>query len=246
MRVVQLRFPFAQPAIVAHRGAHCCGHHENSLSAIAHAVELGAHGIEIDVCNLADGVLVISHDACVTIAGASIPLPALTQREVGPLLRSGELMPVETALDLIRPANTFLCLDWKGRGDEAKVVQRINEFGLGERTIVSSLKSEALAEIKDRRPDLLTGLSFRSRSRVQSGFAVAPGDHIIDRVRAARADAAMLERGLASATMVTALRESGTGIFVWIAEDAHTFASLAGLGPDGIMSDAVHDHLGPG
>ncbi|HKF18091.1 MAG TPA: glycerophosphodiester phosphodiesterase [Candidatus Dormibacteraeota bacterium] len=242
---MQLRFPFAQPAVVAHRGAHCCGHHENSLAAIAHAVELGAPGIEIDVCNLADGVLVISHDACVTIAGASIPLPALTQSEVGSLLRSGELMPVETALDLIRPANTFLCLDWKGNGDEAKVVRRISEFGLGERTIVSSLQSEALAEIKDRRPNLLTGLSIPSRSEPQSRFPIAD-DHILDRVRAARADAAMLERGLASPTMVTALRESRAGIFVWIAEDADTFASLANLGPDGIMSDAVHEHLGSG
>ena len=243
---MQLRFPFGQPAIVAHRGAHCCGHHENSLSAIAHAVDLGAHGIEIDVCNLADGVLVISHDACVTIAGASIPLPALTRSEVGPLLHSGELTSVETALDLIRPANMFLCLDWKGSGDEAKVVRRINEFGLGERTIVSSLQSDALKEIKDGRPNLLTGLSFPRSLGAYSGFTVASGDHIIDRVRAARADAAMLERSLASATMVTALRESGAGIFVWIAEDAHTLASLADLGPDGIMSDAVHEHLGPG
>jgi glycerophosphoryl diester phosphodiesterase len=242
---VQLRFPFHQPAIVAHRGAHCCGHHENSLSAIAHAVELGAHGIEIDVCNLADGMLVISHDACVSVAGASIPLLALTQREVAPLLRSGKLMAVETALDLIRPADTFLCLDWKGYGDEAGVVRRIGEFGLGERTIVSSLQSGALAEIKDRRPNLLTGLSFPA-ALGDERLATAPRHQIVDRMRAARADAAMLERGLASTTMMTALRESGAGIFVWIAEDAHTFASLVDLGPDGIMSDAVHEHLGSG
>ena len=243
---VQLRFPFDQPAVVAHRGAHCCGHHENSLSAIAHAVELGAHGIEIDVCNLADGMLVVSHDSCVSVAGASIPLPALTQREVGPLLRSGKLMPVETALDLIRPANAFLCLDWKGYGDEAGVVRRIGEFGLGERTIVSSLQLGALAEIKDRRPNLLTGLSFRAALGADDRLATAPRERIVDRMRAARADAAMLERGLASPTMMTALRESGAGIFVWIAEDAHTFASLVDLGPDGIMSDAVHEHLGAG
>lgn len=243
---MQLRFPFAEPAVVAHRGAHCCGHDENSLPAIAHAVELGAHGIEIDVCNLADGMLVISHDACVSIAGASVPLSALTQNEVGPLLRSGDLIPVEVALDLIRATSTFLCFDWKGYGDEARVVRRIGEFGLGDRTIVSSLQWEALAEIKDRRPNLLTGLSFPAMPGARAGFAVAPRDHILDRVRAARADAAMLERGLASPDMVTALRQSGAGVFVWSAGDALTFASLFELGPDGIMSDAVHQHLGAG
>jgi len=243
---VHLRFPFAEPAVVAHRGAHCCGHDENSLPAIAHAVELGAHGIEIDVCNLADGMLVISHDACVSIAGASIPLSALTQNEVGALLRSGELIPVEVALDLIRPASTFLCLDWKGYGDEARVVRRIGEFGLGERTIVSSLQWEALTEIKDRRPNLLTGLSFPAMPGAKDRSALAPRDQILERVRAARADAAMLERGLASPSMVTGLRQSGAGVFVWSADDAHTFASLVELGPDGIMSDAVHQHLGFG
>jgi len=241
---VQLRFPFPEPAVVAHRGAHCCGHDENTLPAIAHAVELGAHGIEIDVCNLADGMLVISHDACVSIAGVSIPLHALTHNEVGALLQAGELIPVEVALDLIRAASTFLCLDWKGYGGEARVVRRIGEFGLGDRTIVSSLQCEALTEIKDRRPNLLTGLSFPAMPGAEDGFALAPRNQILDRVRAARADAAMLERGLASASMVTALRQSGAGVFVWSAEDAHTFASLVELGPDGIMSDAVHQHLG--
>jgi len=232
-----LRFPLLETAIVAHRGAHCCGCQENSLSAIAHAIELGVPGIEVDVCNLRDGELVLSHDPYVSLAGATVPLPALTALDLMPLLRVGGLALAQCAMELVRSTNAFLCLDWKGYGDEARVVQLIDEFGLTERTIVCSDQSEALARMKDERPDLLTGLSFQDRSVGERG------DEVVERVRAVRADAVMLEQSLASSAILGSLRERGAGVFVWTAKDADTLARLADLAPDGIMSDALGDHL---
>jgi glycerophosphoryl diester phosphodiesterase len=239
---VALRFPFLETAIVAHRGAHCCGRRENSLSAIAHAAELTVPGIEIDVCNLSDGELVLSHDPYVTLAGATVPLPALTVPDVMPQLRAGELVLANGALELVRSTNAFLCLDWKGYGDEARIVQLIHEFGLTERTIVSSHRSESLARIKGERPGLLTGLSLQGTQRPDDCFACQPDDEVLDRVHAARADAAMLERGLASPALLNSLRDRGAGVFVWTAKDAETFATLADLAPDGIMSDVLEEH----
>lgn len=46
----------------AHRGLHTCGVPENSLLAVAHAVDRGL-GVEIDVRLSADGVPVVHHDA---------------------------------------------------------------------------------------------------------------------------------------------------------------------------------------
>jgi hypothetical protein len=43
--------------------------------------------------------------------------------------------------------------------------------------------------------------------------------------------------------MLDSLRQQGAGVFVWTARDAHTFAALARLAPDGIMSDSVEEHL---
>mgnify|MGYP003701699749 CR=1 FL=1 len=57
------------------------------------------------------------------------------------------------------------------------------------------------------------------------------------------ADAVMLEQSLASSAILGSLRERGAGIFVWTAKDADTLARLADLAPDGIMSDALGDHL---
>jgi glycerophosphoryl diester phosphodiesterase len=238
-----LRFPFVETSIVAHRGAHCCGLQENSLSAIAHAAELKVPGIEIDVSNLGDGELVVSHDPWLTLAGEAVPLTALTLPDVRPLLGSGDLVLAKYALDLVRSTDAFLCLDWKGFGDEARLVQLISEGGLTERTIVSSKSPESLARIKDERSELLTGLSFDGSWTPGNGSGRKLGDRVAERLRAARADAAMLECCLASPALLRPLRERGAGVFVWTAKDAETCATLADLRPDGIMSDRLDGHL---
>jgi glycerophosphoryl diester phosphodiesterase len=238
-----LLFPFPETALVAHRGAHCCGSVENSLAAIEHAVELAVPGIELDVCNLGDGELVLSHDPYVSVAGAAVPLPALSVRDVAPLMAAGRLVLAQSALDLVRSSNAFLCLDWKGCGDEPRVVRLIDEFGLRERTIVSSAHSGALARIKDERPGLPTGLSFPASSGSDDHSPSAQCRLVGRGMLAARADAAMLELSLASPAMFDSLRREGSGVFVWTARDARTFAALAHLAPDGIMSDAVEEHL---
>jgi|GEM_PF-6534594 len=47
--------------IQGHRG--CRGlRSENTIPAFLHAIELGVHTLEMDVCLLADGQLVVSHE----------------------------------------------------------------------------------------------------------------------------------------------------------------------------------------
>jgi glycerophosphoryl diester phosphodiesterase len=200
-------------------------------------------GIEVDVCNLGDGELVLSHDPYVCVGGAAVPLPELTVEDLAPLLRRGELALAQSALDLVRSTDAFLCFDWKGYGDESRVVRLIDEFGLRERTIVSSSRACALAAIKDDRPDLLTGLSVSGPPAPDDGTRCERARQVAGRMRAARADAAMLELNLATPAMLSCLREHRAGVFVWTAKDADTCASLSGLAPDGIMSDALDDHL---
>lgn len=238
-----LLFPFPETALVAHRGAHCCGSEENSLAAIEHAVELAVPGIELDVCNLGDGELVLSHDPFVSVAGAAVPLPALSVRDAAPLMAAGRLVPAQCGLDLVRSSNAFLCLDWKGCGDEARVTRLIDEFGMRDRTIVSSAHPGSLARIKEERPDLPTGLSFPAGAGSDDQPSSAQCRLVGRRMLDARADAAMLELSLASPAMFDSLRREGSGVFVWTARDARTFAALADLAPDGIMSDAVEEHL---
>lgn len=55
---------FARPVLFAHRGANLV-FPENSLPAFAEAVRLGATGLETDVWQTRDGVVVIDHDGLV-------------------------------------------------------------------------------------------------------------------------------------------------------------------------------------
>jgi glycerophosphoryl diester phosphodiesterase len=239
---VALGFPFDQTAIVAHRGAHCCGNSENSLLAVAHAIELGAAGIEVDVCNLRDGELLLSHDPYIPIDGHLVPLPSLTLRDLTQLTGGVELPLARDALEVIRSSDAFLCLDWKGFGGEGRAVRLVAEMGLSERTIVSSSRSDALARMKDERPDVATGLSVPD---LAGGARTAIGEHadeVLRRMDAAGADAVMLERTLASAAVLGPVRRRGAGVFFWTAKDAETVAALAGLSPDGVMSDALDGH----
>lgn len=54
--------PPRTPAVIGHRGA---ARHapENTVASFARAVELGADGVEADVCATADGIFVLWHDA---------------------------------------------------------------------------------------------------------------------------------------------------------------------------------------
>ncbi|HEY4866010.1 MAG TPA: hypothetical protein VIK45_10940, partial [Candidatus Dormibacteraeota bacterium] len=92
-------------------------------------------------------------------------------------------------------------------------------------------------------PGLLTGLSVSGPPAPDEGTRSEQARQVAGRMRAARADAAMLELNLATPAMLSCLREHRAGVFVWTAKDTDTCASLSGLAPDGIMSDALDDHL---
>ena len=76
--------PRRQPVLVS---AHRCGAGdaealENTLTALAHAVDLGADFVEFDVQRCRDGALVVSHADWVESDGQRIPISDLTLAEL--------------------------------------------------------------------------------------------------------------------------------------------------------------------
>jgi glycerophosphoryl diester phosphodiesterase len=63
-------------AIAGHRGASALVRHENTVEAFLRAAEVGAGWVELDVRRLADGALVVFHDADLS----GVPLRSLTLR----------------------------------------------------------------------------------------------------------------------------------------------------------------------
>jgi len=232
-----LRLPTPRPAVFAHRGAHGPERPENSLSTIERALELAVAGVEIDVCSLRDGTLVVAHDGWVACAGRRVPFSELLPEEVDRVSR-GPVLRAEPVLELFESRDTMLCLDWKGVGDIALVGKLARRHGLTSRTIVSSERPAAVAALKVQHPRLGAGLSLGVLARPPwetDGVAGA----IVGAAEACGADAVMLQHRLGDDAVLAAARARGVAVFLWTAEDLATHASLLERSPDGVMSDVV-------
>ncbi len=109
------RLPASEPIVFAHRGAHGPDRAQNSLCAIERALEIGAPGVEIDVCSLRDGEVVVGHDDWVLSGSRKLPLAELLLTDCR--IYTGQVLRIESALDLFSGADTIVCLDWKRTGD---------------------------------------------------------------------------------------------------------------------------------
>jgi glycerophosphoryl diester phosphodiesterase len=230
-----------RPIVIAHRGAHGGAVAENSLAAISRALEVGADGVEFDVCGLRDGTLVVAHGDSVVRDGAEVPLEELSSADLEPELRSGALNRVEAALELVRGTEALVCVDWKGVRPEPAIGRLVESYGLVETTIMCSAEPAVVADVKRTHPAMAAGLSIGG-SPLSLDRARTIGQAIAARVRACGADAAMVEHRLASSGVVGALREEGRGVFLWTAVDRPSFETSWRLSPDGIMSDALVEH----
>jgi glycerophosphoryl diester phosphodiesterase len=208
-----MTFPFAQTIPVAHRGAHGPGSPENSLEAIARAVELGAPGIEFDVCSLANGKLVVHHE------------PSLA-------CEAGE--PVEPYLDLLADADALVLFDWKGDAWEHEAARSLRARGLLERTIFCSTDPRGLLRARTAEPALATGLSVDR--------PIDPGtlDRLLTE---SGAQAATLSRACVREELAAMLRRTRRGLFVWTFSGHEDAAPFLRFSPDGVITDAIEEEL---
>jgi glycerophosphoryl diester phosphodiesterase len=230
-----VKFPFPTTIAVAHRGAHGELRPQNSLAAVQAALAAGSPGIEIDVSALGDGSLIATHDQTVRVDRTRVPLSALRPAEARARFPD-RFPPVEPLLEAVARSRAFLCLDWKGLGNERAIGELVRSFGLVERTIVSSTSAAAVASVKQADPEVSTGLSL-------TAYRMPPADAVARLVADTGADAAMIEHAGCSAETVATLRRNGLGVFLWTARDSAMFRLLLELEPDGIMSDAIEDVL---
>lgn len=106
---------------IGHRGAAALAP-ENSLEAIALAVELGCDLVEFDVHAVGDA-LVVGHDR-----------PQMAH----------ELPSIDDALEFLRASGAGVHLDLKAHGAEPALVDALRRHGLVGRTVVSSYRGRTL------------------------------------------------------------------------------------------------------
>ncbi len=220
--------------IIAHRGSSGRAP-ENTLAALAAALEDRADAVEVDVQGSADGELILLHDATFArTAGdphrpAQLPLARIQALGAGAWFgaaHAGERVPtLRAALDLLA-GRVPLHVEVKATGDRSALARRLLEVldlhPHGARTFISSADRGFLAALHARRPHLGLGLVLGLRPP----GAIPPGVGALSLPAAACGP-----RRLAWA------RARGLEVRAYTVNDRPTLERLAARGVAGVFTD---------
>lgn len=221
--------------VTAHRGASAVAP-ENTLAAMAAAVEAGAEFAELDVRLASDGNVVLMHDRTIdrtTNGGGELweySLPALRELEAGSWFSeefAGE--PIPTLEQVIRFARGRLKLNIEVKTSReeptlaAAVVEIIRLEECGGNCIVTSFDREIVEEVKRLAPEIRTGFIF--------------GRDYPDDVFVGDWEILSCHHEVVDSTFVARAREADKSVHVWTVDERDLMLRLIALGVDGIISN---------
>jgi glycerophosphoryl diester phosphodiesterase len=148
-------------------------------------------------------------------------------------------------------AGVELDLDLKLPGYEQRVVAALREFGLVERTLVSTLFMRSLVVLRELEPRLRLGWSVPrvKRDYAAHWYTAAPAYVLVRHVRrrlpgiaaahlrAGRCDALMAHWRLVTPRLVAAVAEAGGDLYVWTVDEAARIRRLEALGVTGVITN---------
>jgi glycerophosphoryl diester phosphodiesterase len=232
---------------IAHRGGRV-GAPENTVVAVARAVELGYSMFETDVHATSDGVLVVAHDpSFARVGGDPRPIAGMSAAEVARIRLGGE--PVPTLVELLEsfPAARFT-IDLKA--DAA--VEPLRRLLAGqpqvmERVVIGSFRSARVDAVRAQFGRQVCTMAT-TREIVHLILAARTGR----RPRALLADcAAVPERWPGSPLgdagwlpvverrLMALAGELGLPVHVWTVNDPQRVRSLLALGASGFITDEL-------
>jgi glycerophosphoryl diester phosphodiesterase len=224
----------ADVRVTAHRG-HSLAAPENTLSAIAKAIDAGADYAEIDVQQTADGVVVLVHDSDLKrVAGVARKCGELSYDEIKKLdvgswfdpSFAGERVPsLVDVFDLARgkiKLNIELKVDRSDRRLAAAVAALVREHGFESDCLITSFSYDALLEAKRIDPGLRAGLII----------ALALGD-----VSRLKLEALSVRAESLTDEMIAAAHRAGQEVHVWTVNNPRQMDRLIKRGVDNIITD---------
>jgi glycerophosphoryl diester phosphodiesterase len=144
-----------------------------------------------------------------------------------------------------------LDIDLKLPGYELRVVQALREYGLVERSLISTQYPASLAAIRAVEPGLRLGWSvprlrrdpFTSPLLVPAGHVAAAAARLLlpgraaAMIRSGRCDALMAHWRLVSPRLVSAVLGAGGELYVWTVDELPLLRSLEALGVTGVITN---------
>jgi glycerophosphoryl diester phosphodiesterase len=251
--LIQLRRPPGRFAKVGHRGASALAP-ENTLPALALAVELGCDMLEFDVLDLVDGTLVLAHSTKLREVSHGAARGRVRRRTLeGLRVFAPNLPTLDEALAYCAAElpGVGLQLDLKRRGIERAVVDALRDHGVLDRSWVSGVDAGALRVIAELEPELpraytlprdRLGISKRGPlAPVVRGSLAAVGASLPRRLpellRRVGAQAATLHHSVCSAAAIARAHEAGAAVYAWTVDEPALARRLVDWGADGIITN---------
>lgn len=226
---------FLEVQITAHRGSSKAAP-ENTMAAVKAAVEELADFVELDVQESLDGVLVLCHDSNLErLAGVSRKVTELTfdelsQIDVGSSFSnefSGEGIPGLREVMEYAKGRISLNLELKNLGSHTslpeKAVALIEELGMEEQCVISSVQMKYLERVKALNPDIRTGYII----------AAAYGNYYTNE----SLDFISVRSSFATKELVKRAHEEGKAIHVWTVNSLWELEQMKQAGVDNIITD---------
>lgn len=217
--------------IIAHRGAS--GEYpENTLLAMAHAIQQGADAIEIDVFAV-EGELIVIHDhhlSRTTNGSGSIyqhSLQQLMQLDAG----RGERIPTLWQVLQLVQNKVWLNIELKGADTVAPLLALLQraeqELGFDcQQLLVSSFNHHLLATLQQQRPELKLGALTASLPIDYANFAATLQAYSVN------CDVSFINQAL-----VDDAKQRGLKVYVYTVDHSDDIARMAQYGVDGIFTN---------
>ena len=199
----------------------------SSMVAMRHAIEVGAHAIELDVHMTSDRELIVNHD----------PIGDVTLSE----LREWGVVTVREVLEAF--PDVYLNFDIKETAPavapyEALLAEVLREFGRTDDVIVASFLDVATDAFTAVAPEINT--SAGTAAVAQFYAAVRDDAETPDAVKshvALQVPARFQDIELVTARFVARAHDAGLAVHVWTIDDPDEMRHLLALDVDGIMTD---------
>ncbi len=235
-------FPFAKkPLLFGHRGCSKSAP-ENTIPAFRKILENGVPGVELDVHQCKSGELVISHDFNLKrITGIDTVIETSTFKELRELdfgsfyseKYRGEQIPTLDDVFQLMGDQVYYDIEIKHRNIketaiETLIMQKITEYNLENRVIISSFNPFAVRSFKKMFPSIPTAVIYRKSPTVPFFFRRGEGKYI------AKPDILKPEKNQITERI---LKKRKYGIITWVVDDDKEAEKLLSMGIDGIISN---------
>ncbi|MDF9435630.1 glycerophosphodiester phosphodiesterase family protein [Chromohalobacter israelensis] len=222
--------------VTAHRGSSIAAP-ENTLAAMRRAIQEGADYLEIDVRQLRDGNVVLSHDRNLKrLTGRDLDITVLTLAETRDIdigswfddaFADERLATLDQVIGLAH-GKARLYVELKpAPGNETDlieaVVERLRHHGIADSAVVASLSPTIIRDVEAYAPDIDTTLFVQFL--LPGALAATPADNI------------GLRHTQANTDVVRLVQNSGRELHVWTVNDPREMSRYIDMGVDNIITD---------